>query len=337
VPPLSRERAIAIAIILAGLTGTAGFLAQGTMQLVGSALLPLDPSVDGGGLAARQLPGTMVPKRRGRRDPMPILARNIFDHELGDLTRPPEPPEEVVEEIIEEEDPTGEIPFCEGSMRLAGTMVHPTLPEHSLANITDSTGSSLLYRTVEGENVVDGRQLVGIYPFAVHLLPDDGRRCRLAMFDEEAPRTATVSRSRRAARRGRGDDDDDDDDDDDKSEKEEAYAEGINKVSDTQYRVDRSLVDRLISNQAELMRSARVIPHSEGGRVVGVKLYGIRRNSLFHQLGIQNGDMLRTINGFDMTSPDKALEAYARLRTADNLSVNVVRRGEAMTIDYNIQ
>jgi len=334
---LNRERAIAIAIVLASIAGTATFLAQGTMQLVGSAVLPLDPGFQASAGAQLPSPGATPPRRRGRRDPIPILQRNIFDHELGDLTRPPEEPEEVAEVVEEEETPTGEVPYCEGSMRLAGTMVHPTQPELSLANITDSPGSSLLYRLSEGENLVDGRPIVGIYPFAVHLLPDDGQRCRLAMFDEEAPTTATVARRSRSSsddddddRRRRGRDDEDDDDDNE-------YAQGITKVSDTQYRVDRSLVDRLLANQAQLMRAARIIPHSEGGRVVGVKLYGIRRNSLFNRLGIQNGDMLRTINGFDMTSPDKALEAYSRLRTADNLSVNVVRRGEAMTLDYNIQ
>ena len=35
----------------------------------------------------------------------------------------------------------------------------------------------------------------------------------------------------------------------------------------------------------------------------------------------------QTINGFDMASPEKALEAYARLRTADHLTVQVNRRG----------
>jgi general secretion pathway protein C len=38
-----------------------------------------------------------------------------------------------------------------------------------------------------------------------------------------------------------------------------------------------------------------------------------------------------------MTSPEKALEAYARLRTSDHLTVSVNRRGQATTLDYNIK
>ena len=38
-----------------------------------------------------------------------------------------------------------------------------------------------------------------------------------------------------------------------------------------------------------------------------------------------------------MASPEKALEAYARLRTADKLVVQVNRRGQNMNLDYNIK
>ena len=76
---------------------------------------------------------------------------------------------------------------------------------------------------------------------------------------------------------------------------------------------------------------------AEAGRAVAVKLYGIRRTSLLGRLGIRNGDMLRTINGFDMTSPDTALEAYSRLRSADKLTLAVKRQNNEMTIEYNVE
>jgi general secretion pathway protein C len=38
-----------------------------------------------------------------------------------------------------------------------------------------------------------------------------------------------------------------------------------------------------------------------------------------------------------MTSPDSALEAYTRLRTADKLTLMVKRQNKDMTIEYNIE
>ena len=117
----------------------------------------------------------------------------------------------------------------------------------------------------------------------------------------------------------------------------EELTDNIEKISDTKFNIQRSLVDKVLANQGSLMKSARVIPHEEDGRVVGVKLYGIRRTSLLGRLGVRNGDMLRTINGFDMTSPDTALEAYSRLRTADKLTLAIKRQNKEIAIEYNIE
>jgi general secretion pathway protein C len=112
---------------------------------------------------------------------------------------------------------------------------------------------------------------------------------------------------------------------------------GIRKVGGTEFDVDRGVVDKILENQAELMRTARIVPEQENGKVVGIRLFGVRPDSLLGSLGMENGDRLEKINGFDMTSPEKALEAYARLRTADHLTVSVNRRGTATNLDYNIK
>jgi general secretion pathway protein C len=112
---------------------------------------------------------------------------------------------------------------------------------------------------------------------------------------------------------------------------------GIQKIGPTEYNIDRGVVDKILENQAELMRQARIVPVQENGKVVGINLFGVRPDTLLGTLGMENGDRLEKINGFDMASPEKALEAYARLRTADHLTVSVNRRGQEMNLDYNIK
>ena len=115
-------------------------------------------------------------------------------------------------------------------------------------------------------------------------------------------------------------------------------ASKIQKISETEYQIDRSVVDKILENQAELMKSARIVPEQKDGKVVGVRMFGIRPDTLLGTLGLQNGDRLESINGFNMASPEKALEAYARLRTASSLkNVKVNRRGQSMSIDYQIK
>lgn len=112
---------------------------------------------------------------------------------------------------------------------------------------------------------------------------------------------------------------------------------GIQAVSATEFNIDRSVVDRILENQSELMRQARIIPVQENGRVVGVRLLGVRPDTLLGVLGMQNNDRLQTINGFEVANPEKALEAYARLRTADKLTIQINRDGKNMNLDYNIR
>lgn len=110
----------------------------------------------------------------------------------------------------------------------------------------------------------------------------------------------------------------------------------IRRVKEHEFEVDRSAVDALISNPAALMQT-RVVPEKEGDRVVGLKLFGIRPNSLLGNLGIENGDRLTSINGFEMNDPQKMLEAYSKLLRADHLSASVVRNGKPVNLEFSIK
>jgi len=79
----------------------------------------------------------------------------------------------------------------------------------------------------------------------------------------------------------------------------------------------------------------RVVPEKKDGEIVGVRLFGIRPSSVLGALGLRNGDRLESINGFELTTPAKALEAYARLRTAERLHVRLDRSGRTLELDFN--
>lgn len=85
-----------------------------------------------------------------------------------------------------------------------------------------------------------------------------------------------------------------------------------------------------------LFRQLRVVPEQQNGKVVGLRLFGVRPNSLLATLGLKNGDRLETINGFSIANPEQALQAYARLRTAEHLRLRVTRAGKPLDIDLHI-
>jgi general secretion pathway protein C len=113
--------------------------------------------------------------------------------------------------------------------------------------------------------------------------------------------------------------------------------EGINKLDENKYEVDRSLVDKLLANPMSVAKGARIVPSVRNGKPNGFKLYAIRPSSVYAKLGLRNGDTIHAINGFDLTTPDKALEVYTKVKEASNLSVTATRRGKPLNIDYNIR
>lgn len=318
------------AIVLSTLAGTAFFFAAGSTQLVASALL--DVPVEAGA-GATPTAASAPARRRGARAGEPILQRNIFDSTTGpipwdDPPPPPEPPP-VDQPLVDPGDLTVAHPPCDGSLRLVGAYVRHGEPEQSFAAIINATGTSLLYRVGMS---LDERPVMAIERHRV-VLNAAGTLCDLTMFGPPpgtavaaapAPAPVVVAEPPPASAETGG------------VEAAELDA-NIHQVSDTSYTINRSLVDRLLANQAALMSAARVIPHEEDGRTVGMKIYGIRRSSLLGRLGVQNGDMLRTINGFDLTDPNAILQAYTQLRAADHLTLQIVRRGTPVSMDYQVQ
>ena len=315
-------------------------LAQGVMPWAAAALLtepstsPNSPgglrSASGKAIAGKSLAGeSLADKSNSARDD--VLRRNIFDPTTGSLlgAQTQSLEEEAVAESTEAEElPPGETAACQSTIELVGALVHHRSPAYSSAILRTSSD----FASVAVGSAFADHTLVAVHSKKVELQPNSGPRCHVSMFAEkDASRNTTptpvrtASRPPKPSRSSSG------------GISDEEYDAGIRKRSDTSYDIDRKLVDKLLSNRSAMMRTARVIPQEENGRVIGVKLWGIRRNSLLARIGITNGDMLRTINGFDMTSPDGALEAYARLRSADKLTVAIVRRGKPITLNYSIR
>nr|MBA3502758.1 hypothetical protein [Deltaproteobacteria bacterium] len=112
---------------------------------------------------------------------------------------------------------------------------------------------------------------------------------------------------------------------------------GIKKIDDTTYEIEKSLVEKVLVNPMAVAKGARIVPAMKNGKPEGFKLYAIRPTSVYAKLGLTNGDTLTSINGFELTSADKALEVYTKLREATSLELEVTRRGKPVTLKYTIR
>ncbi len=310
------------AVILV-LVGIAAFLdAQGIMHTVGANLGADETQLAVPPLAAR-LPGAVSSATPHATSAEPILSRNPFDSVTGPLNLPPPAPSGSSEAALapgpDLSDPYN-APDCDGVQVLV--IAASPDPEWSFAALstTQDKGKSFLRR--RGSDL--GGKTVKFIGWDRVWLVNGTQLCQTQMFKPPAPPSASAAPAPPPPPGGAGGVSDD-------------IKNGIQKVGPNEYNIDRGVVDKILENQAELMRQARIVPEQENGKVVGIRLFGVRPDTLLGTLGMENGDRLEKINGFDMASPEKALEAYARLRTADHLTVSVTRRGQPMNLDFNIK
>jgi general secretion pathway protein C len=112
---------------------------------------------------------------------------------------------------------------------------------------------------------------------------------------------------------------------------------GIRAVSENEYEVPRGEIDRTLGNLNEVAMQARIVPAFKDGQAQGFKLFSIRPDSIYSKIGVQNGDVIKRINGFDMNSPEKALEVYSKLKEANHIVIELERNGSAIRKSNNIR
>lgn len=319
-----------IGIVLTTLVLCAFFVAQGATALLSAKVLEIDPA-----LATRPRSRSLVPAWTQRRhDPAIILRRNIFDSALGDLSAAPiDDPTLPDAEMPEDE---VELP-CKNDLRLIGTVVLPGQLEQSLAAIVGSDRKAGLHR---GGAEVEGARIRAIQSDNVVLQTKTGF-CRLAMFEVDSGPPKRVKKARTIPPSDKG-----------KQEKKkkgrrdadrnagltsEEIDQGIDRVNDTNYNISRSMLNKVLDNAGRLIGIAAVSPKVEGGRPVGMEIRGVRAGTLLTKLGIQNGDILESVNGQSLTSTDAALGAYTTLRTSDKFNLSIRRGDQSMIINYNLQ
>ena len=99
----------------------------------------------------------------------------------------------------------------------------------------------------------------------------------------------------------------------------------------------RSRIDSAVKDVNTLMKQVRIRPHFTNGKPDGLRLTGVRPNSIFYNMGLKSGDIITGVNNNTIQSVDDVLKFYQSLQSSSRVALQVKRRGRLKTINYNIE
>lgn len=111
----------------------------------------------------------------------------------------------------------------------------------------------------------------------------------------------------------------------------------VKSVGERSFIVDQKKIQEAIENPKQLMTEARLVPNYMDGKQEGFMLREVKKNGIYQNLGLQNGDVLLRINDFNISNTESALQAFTALRGMDRVQLDILRNGAKTTLTYQIK
>ena len=108
----------------------------------------------------------------------------------------------------------------------------------------------------------------------------------------------------------------------------------VRQLNPTTFAVPRATVEAWTADPAQVTAGGRAVPVVDAAQS-GFKLYAIRPGSAYAALGLEDGDVVRAINGTPLASADQVLELVAR--STNQVTLDLFRGGRPILLNYLIK
>jgi type II secretion system protein C len=87
---------------------------------------------------------------------------------------------------------------------------------------------------------------------------------------------------------------------------------------------------------AEIFRKAKIEPYVKGNRTEGLRITGMENIPMAQVLGLQNGDVVQSVNGQPLTSKQKAFQILMKAKTQSKVDIQLLRDGKNKELSFNL-
>jgi general secretion pathway protein C len=109
------------------------------------------------------------------------------------------------------------------------------------------------------------------------------------------------------------------------------------KTGENEWVVSQEAVLGALEDMGEVLSSARLTPVREGASVTGFLITEIRPRGIMDAIGLKNGDILKRVNGYEITTPERAVQVLSALKGETSFDLDIVRGGVNKSFHYDIR
>ena len=110
----------------------------------------------------------------------------------------------------------------------------------------------------------------------------------------------------------------------------------IISISADQVTVSRKGLFNQARNILNVLPELKFKPYYEANKVSGLMIEGIAQDSIIAAAGIQNKDVVRTVNNQRINTYQKALQVLSKARNQSEINVDLLREGKVKSLRYRV-
>ncbi|MGB0495008.1 MAG: type II secretion system protein GspC [Kangiellaceae bacterium] len=223
-------------------------------------------------------------------------------HLFGDQDKAPVAVQEEVEDA----------PETRLNLKLRGIYA-ATNKSHSNSIIEDGKGKQAVY-FIDDKLEVSGRvYLRNVYSDRV-ILETNGKKEVLSLKDSLPSEMKRTNNSRLTLKKSKGKKVED-------KRKNKQISQSIN-----QYR------EKLVNDPMSLMELVNLSPATKDGETIGYKISPGKDKRLFTQLGLRRNDVITSVNGMSLASPQEAMQLMGEIQNMQDIQVDILRGEESISL-----
>lgn len=118
--------------------------------------------------------------------------------------------------------------------------------------------------------------------------------------------------------------------------KQQRKIKGIENVGN-KFAISRELLDEKLKDINAVLTQARAIKIQNADGTIAFKITEIEPGGIFAYLGIQDQDIITSINGKPITDLNEVMGLFGRIKNLDQLQLGLRREGDDTQLDYSIK